>query len=191
MLSPLTLALFEDSSWYKADYSKATSSAFGHGAGCGFVEGDCIVDGEVPSYSKGFFCNAEASDSPSGCDYTHSMRASCNTSEGNIPFENAVGSGSFRSDANYCPMMSTNFVSCSEKSSTPTYDFEVYGSNSKCFETNTAHSICLEAICNQVDRKVEFMISEEIYQCDYDGQTIEIDDNISIECPRIAAVCPE
>lgn len=33
-------------------------SPFGHGAGCGFVQGDCIVDGgEVPEYGKGFFCN--------------------------------------------------------------------------------------------------------------------------------------
>jgi hypothetical protein len=58
IISPLTLALLEDSGWYKGNYSATEISPFGHAAGCPFVEEDCIVDGgDVPSYSKGFFCN--------------------------------------------------------------------------------------------------------------------------------------
>ena len=56
-LSPLTLAFFEDTGWYRANYTNSNPSVFGRGAGCDFVNGDCIVDGRVPDYSEGFFCN--------------------------------------------------------------------------------------------------------------------------------------
>ena len=38
VLSPLTLALMEDSGWYIANFSKASLLPWGHGAGCDFVE---------------------------------------------------------------------------------------------------------------------------------------------------------
>lgn len=59
--SPLTLALLEDSGWYTGNYSLTTKSTFGHGAGCDFVTENCIVDGELPPSSKGFFCNSVSS----------------------------------------------------------------------------------------------------------------------------------
>jgi len=52
VLSPLTLAYLEDSGWYRANYESpfVQISMFGHGAGCGFVDGNCIdpSNGEVP-----------------------------------------------------------------------------------------------------------------------------------------------
>mmetsp|Transcript_22757 Transcript_22757/g.33006 ORF Transcript_22757/g.33006 Transcript_22757/m.33006 type:complete len:566 (-) Transcript_22757:2569-4266(-) len=54
--SALTLAFFEDTGWYVPNYRAAKASPFGHGVGCDFVK-DCIVNGNVPDYSKGFFCN--------------------------------------------------------------------------------------------------------------------------------------
>ena len=60
-LSPLTLALFEDSGWYKAEYSMSSISPFGHGVGCDFVYEDCInEDGSVPPWGRDFFCNIPA-----------------------------------------------------------------------------------------------------------------------------------
>jgi hypothetical protein len=75
-LSPFTLALLEDSGWYKANFTMASNvstptlphahvvhnsnldyaskPSFGHGAGCDFVEQRCIVDGE-PAFPE--FCN--------------------------------------------------------------------------------------------------------------------------------------
>ena len=46
--SPLSFALLQDSGWYWPNYRLAELSPFGHGAGCGFVQNDCIVNGEVP-----------------------------------------------------------------------------------------------------------------------------------------------
>ena len=61
VLSPLTIALLEDSGWYIGNYTDVNISTFGHGAGCDFVYEDCIQNNEVPSYSKGFFCNTPGS----------------------------------------------------------------------------------------------------------------------------------
>lgn len=66
------MALLEDSSWYKANFRAATTPTFGRGAGCGFVEDDCITKGKIPDYSVGYFCSShEALGARSGCDHTH------------------------------------------------------------------------------------------------------------------------
>jgi len=83
LLSSLTLGLLHDSGWYVPDYSVATGSPFGHGAGCEFLEGKCIVDGEIPSYGAGSFCNTEYKITNGqfmggfGCDPTHTSMGIC------------------------------------------------------------------------------------------------------------------
>lgn len=54
ILSPFTLALLEDSGWYKANFSMSKNPSFGHGAGCDFVNKPCIVD-DTPTSPQ--FCN--------------------------------------------------------------------------------------------------------------------------------------
>lgn len=77
VLSQLTLALFEDTGWYKVDYSMGQMSPFGHGRGCNFVYEDCIVDGQVPEWSEGFFCNTLLSDEEMTCDPNHQHITFC------------------------------------------------------------------------------------------------------------------
>ena len=75
-LSPLTLALLEDSGWYKANYDMSDMSTFGLGAGCPFVEESCIVSDEVPDYGRGYFC---AEDQAFGCSAELSHKMACST----------------------------------------------------------------------------------------------------------------
>lgn len=89
--SALTLALLEDSGWYRANYTNTQTSPFGHGAGCDFVEKECIernddlpMGGELPQYSKGFFCADAITRSQNGdlnidytCDPSHRLKAGC------------------------------------------------------------------------------------------------------------------
>lgn len=56
-LSPFTLALMEDTGWYKANWTLSRNPSFGHGAGCDFVNEPCIVNDTVPSYAKPYFCD--------------------------------------------------------------------------------------------------------------------------------------
>ena len=82
LLSSLTLSLLHDSGWYKPDYSVAMNSPFGHGAGCEFVEEPCVINGEIPKYSSGSFCNAQYKfegkqfQGKFGCDPTHTSMGS-------------------------------------------------------------------------------------------------------------------
>jgi len=56
-LSLASLALMEDSGWYRVDYRGGSQPAFGIGAGCEFVSQPCIQDDRVPSWSHGEFCD--------------------------------------------------------------------------------------------------------------------------------------
>ena len=90
VLSPLVLAYLEDSGWYRANYESnyVHIGTFGHGAGCAFLEENCIdSDGNVPDSMEGSFCNTLISadggridlfsSGPQKCDPTHTQKAFC------------------------------------------------------------------------------------------------------------------
>ena len=184
-LSPLTLALLEDSGWYRANFEKSTAPLFGRGAGCGFVEGNCIGESKtaVPDYSQGFFCNDISQenqdlDQPLGCDYTHNHKAGCSSS------------GLWELDNTICPMRVADIKSCSDKTNSLSLTGEIYSPNSRCFVTDAPTSVCLESYCNSVDSKLDIVVNEKVYQCDYEGQDLDLGHGYTIKCPRLAVVCP-
>lgn len=75
-ISPLTLSLLEDSSWYVANYRASSEIPFGRGAGCQFARGGCLVDdvGVVSKHGRGFYCSEIGE---LGCDSSHSFKAKC------------------------------------------------------------------------------------------------------------------
>eukprot|EP00579_Thalassiosira_antarctica_P010016 CAMPEP_0201910674 /NCGR_PEP_ID=MMETSP0903-20130614/1961_1 /ASSEMBLY_ACC=CAM_ASM_000552 /TAXON_ID=420261 /ORGANISM="Thalassiosira antarctica, Strain CCMP982" /LENGTH=744 /DNA_ID=CAMNT_0048445341 /DNA_START=36 /DNA_END=2270 /DNA_ORIENTATION=- len=186
-LSPLTLALLEDSGWYRANFQMSTAPLFGRGAGCGFVEGNCIGESRntVPDYSRGFFCSditqgnqdLALDHQPSGCDYTHNHKADCSSL------------GESDSDA-LCPMRIANIKSCSDKAHSPSLAGEIYSLNSRCFVTDTPASVCLESFCNSIDSKIDIVVDGKVTQCDYEGQELDLDHGYIVQCPRLAVVCP-
>jgi len=112
--TPLTLALLQDSSWYKANFTMVSVNPFGHGAGCEFVESSCLNDGKVPDYLKGFFCSVpptSESDYPTVCNYSYNMKASCD-----LDTSSTLGED-FRSNyvnVDFCPIKSSNKISCAD-----------------------------------------------------------------------------
>ena len=42
LVSRITLALMEDTGWYKADYNQAEDLEWGKGLGCDFVDKSCL-----------------------------------------------------------------------------------------------------------------------------------------------------
>ncbi|KAL7466182.1 hypothetical protein ACHAXS_006476 [Conticribra weissflogii] len=174
-ISPLSLALLEDSSWYKADFSKATVPVFGRGAGCGFVQGRCVVNGKVQDHSIGFFCDIN---SQTGCDFTHLHKATCDIGDETSPSQDQ------------CPMRTKNIILCSDDRNKPDFSFESFGPNSRCFETLQSKAACIKSFCNEVDKRIDLIVGEDIFQCDYEGQLIEIHGE-QVKCPRLAVVCPD
>ncbi|KAL7528485.1 hypothetical protein ACHAXR_002472, partial [Thalassiosira sp. AJA248-18] len=184
-MSPLTLALLQDSGWYKAVFRKSTVPLFGRGAGCGFIEGNCIGE-SVPDYSRGFFCSDTTEENhqdlvfdpqPRGCDFSHNHKADCSSL------------GESESGAAFCPMRMANIKSCSDMTNFPSLAGEMFSLNSRCFVTDTPTSVCLESYCNSIDSKIDIVVEEKVYQCDYEGQLLDLGSYI-VQCPRLAVICP-
>lgn len=83
-ISPLTLAYFKDSGWYKIDVSRSSlGSGWGRGAGCSFVDDKCVeADGQINASNEHFFCNARKGrggifDEIHGCSSDFSKKAIC------------------------------------------------------------------------------------------------------------------
>jgi len=183
MLTPVTLAILEDSGWYQPDYTKSTIASFGHGAGCNFVHKDCIVDGDVPDYSRGFFCNELWSSSGASrqCDATHTIRASCDLRDDEEPpkdfewFEDEDWGGSF-TRADHCPLNRYWTEHCNE--------------DTRCFNVEDDDSVCLEFECKQQQQRVTFDVDGTTFTCDEDFEVVETSIG-NVVCPRFAAICPE
>lgn len=77
-MTPVTLALLEDSGWYKVNYTKAEISTWGYGMGCDFVFGPCLESNSpsptVPEYGRGFFCGQ---DGAMGCTPDLGAKQAC------------------------------------------------------------------------------------------------------------------
>lgn len=74
-ISAVTLALFEDTGWYKGNFSGSLgvvhAPSFGYGAGCDFLTNDCIMDDAVPEFGEDIFCKTLTVESPIRCDASH------------------------------------------------------------------------------------------------------------------------
>jgi hypothetical protein len=61
IMSHLTLALFENSGWYRANFVQNQMNPWRLGAGCDFVDQLCMTSdstgaANVPPYGAGYFC---------------------------------------------------------------------------------------------------------------------------------------
>lgn len=159
VLSALTLAFLEDTGWYKANYTNAATSTFGHRAGCAFVMDDCIVNGQVPAWGEDFFCNTPLGVTSQGtplvdvqqtmCDPTRRKKAACDLIDrselandllygvsAELPAEyqyfpdESVGAASMPL-ADYCPIPAMEMQDCRDSSNSGQY--EVFGKSSFCY----------------------------------------------------------
>jgi len=209
-LSPFTLALLEDTGWYRANFSMAEVITFGHNASCDFVEKPCIVDNAIPEYSKGYFCNSTDKINDNACDPSRTTVAFCDLydlSQGSqsktspIPdvyqyFDNpSLGAKKFQL-ADFCPMYIQPFFTCKRpppnflsKKKDGIFADEVFGENSFCIDSNFHRPLCMEITCDD-DAVMVHLANGSKVRCSYDGEKINISDSYHFECPRRATVCP-
>ena len=199
-ISPLSLAILDDSSWYRANFTSATTPSFGRAAGCGFIYEGCIAKGKVPDYSAGYFCNAfDDTSTRSGCDFTHRNKANCDLQRYAKPppkhqyfHPESDEFGSIYDDVDYCPMRSKHLSSCASGTRMSSqFKGEFYDEKSRCYETDAGASVCLETTCNVDDKSLSFIVQGKSYPCRYHGEVIDVDLGYSVVCPRIASVCPD
>ncbi|KAL7567748.1 hypothetical protein ACA910_012080 [Epithemia clementina (nom. ined.)] len=217
ILSSLTLALMEDSGWYKANYTVSEMSPWGLAAGCDFVEQQCLtrVSGgnpTIPSYSRGYFC---ADEEDKGCAPTHTHKMACQVINylyvvgEEVPQQKqyfAVSSLGGSKQTDYCPVYGNTYynkkadaLDCRIASNTPSFPnsySEVYGSSSKCLVSSSGEGRCYESVCVKEDMTFRFNVVGRWYTCEYDFQEKEIpitDGTVphTVTCPRLAQVCPD
>lgn len=176
ILSPLTLALLEDSGWYKVDFSEAEAVSFGLGAGCSFVEDNCIdsTTDNVASSSRGIFCN----DDGYQCDPSYHSLAYCNWDYLPVPtdYQNFAdrARGGIIAQYDYCPIAVDWLRPC--------------GEGKRCFREGD-EGACLDAFCEE--GTVKFSYNDVTYTCESDFKEVRVGSGKIIECPRIKAFCPE
>jgi len=95
--SSITMALLEDSGWYKPNYKMADTFTFGKGKGCDFVNNNCKIDKKYEEYcfKKGEY----------GCSLEGDRAAECKSdgySNGCMTWGPLTVKGSSFSDNNKC-----------------------------------------------------------------------------------------
>jgi len=198
--SPLTLALLEDTGWYKVDFRHAENSPFGLGAGCEFVTGNCIVEEQVPVYGRGFFCNDLEIGDDWSCGPSHHYKGRCDLKNYVFPkrtyFEASHMGPSF-THADYCPLIVSDTTDCDNVNAKSSHAIEFFGPDSKCIDVTTKKkksSACVKSSCNPDTQSFDFEVGGSIYSCDENFKVIK-DVTISgvsytFDCPRLTQVCP-
>lgn len=89
-------------------------------------------------------------------------------------------------------------LECSNSDNAPSVSVysEVYGADSKCFETNSGEGRCYQAACVRNEMAVKFNVRGEWFTCQYDFQEISVRVAggtlpVTVICPRLSSACPD
>eukprot|EP00929_Paragymnodinium_shiwhaense_P090927 TRINITY_DN51001_c0_g1_i1.p1 TRINITY_DN51001_c0_g1~~TRINITY_DN51001_c0_g1_i1.p1 ORF type:complete len:1399 (-),score=298.14 TRINITY_DN51001_c0_g1_i1:275-4471(-) len=199
--SAISLALFEDSGWYKADYRMAEYFHWGNRAGCTFPIEKCNA------WEDKFFCQQEGK----GCTHNHISKAYCNvaTMDFHLPAHNRYFEDAFKggrdSHADYCPFYKGYSngdcrVAAYQKKRVDQIYAEKYGESSRCFSASIMAKKyvnkgmgqrCFETECAGDVLKVK--IGGKDYVCPVAGGEVEVNDHDTFRgkfvCPPAPEVC--
>ena len=212
-LSRISLALFEDSGWYKVNYYTGGLFKFGLLEGCSFGETDCLTD------QKTNFPNAFCSYPRNPMCYAgYGMKGHCVVSEfSSLPssyryFQNPKWGGHHLAD--YCPIAEsiTDFGdyffgnSCYEgkKNMLPSAIGEFIGDSSKCFISSLTpkanatvldlkgkdSAVCFKAECDTATNSIKITIKDKSILCPEQGGEMALDGyDGRIICPPYYLFC--
>jgi len=199
--SPLTLALLEDTGWYKSNFNVAENSPFGLGAGCDFVNSDCIVDDAVPDYGRGFFCDDKTD--AVHCGPSHQYKTVCDLFYTNPdrPYFSDKRLGPKFNFADFCPMNtspSSAVTYCDDTGTAKMFNVEEFGPASQCLDVvvgSSESAMCLQSSCNAEKHIFEFVVDGSTYACEEDFQVVNVipsgGSSFRVNCPRLAQMCPD
>ncbi len=209
VLSDITLALFEDSGFYKVNYYSGGLFKYGKNMGCSFFEKKCIENGNTDF--KNEFCTNFDEDF---CSRSKTIKGKCLVYEysESIPsryryFENKKYGGFLA--ANYCPvsdLQSSNNDyypnSCNAGTSTLNGDYgEIISNSSFCFissllpsnstQNSVNQAICYKIDCDKNNKKIIVNIGNNTVTCPTEGGDISNPSGFkgTITCPQYSDIC--
>ena len=208
-ISNITLALFEDSGFYKVNYYSGGLFKFGKNKSCEFFKKKCIENGKA-TFEE--FCDIK--DEPM-CSSSRALKSSCfiYDYQFTIPYEYRYFSRSNRGGfwtAEYCPV-ALEFVTgtsdifpnhCQIGTSNLSSEYgETIGQNSFCFMSSLLPEsslneiseipICYEVECDTTNNNIIVKLGSDTITCPTEGGIIE---NLSgykgsIRCPQYSDIC--
>lgn len=174
-LSKITLALLEDSGWYKADYDLADDLVWGRDKGCAFVQ-DTTCSTEFNEY-----CTVERA---LGCSSDYKVKTYCQSNT----FSNECFINDFFHDF-VCGNTLGDFLPTSNYTNGGAASLEVPGKFSRCFLTKLGpydRAGCFVSKC--VDGNIVVSAGGNDYTCGNDGDQIVIGD-FNLICPDSEDFC--
>ena len=209
VISDITLALFEDSGFYKVEYYSGGLFKFGKNMGCEFFDKKCVENGRT-DFEKDFCINPN----DNFCSRSRGFKGKCLISsyKETIPkkyryFSNSKYGG-FR-PANFCPVSNVEETesdyfptSCFVGSSNLNSDYgEVISNSSFCFISSLLPSnsslsieekaICYRVNCDQYNKQIIVNIGSNSLICPTEGGIVSAPNGFkgSIVCPEFNDIC--
>ena len=202
--SDISLAVLEDSGWYRVDYAYTDPIYYGQGKGCSWFNSKCVVNGEAQFPE---FCTAVGSTT---CDFLNNRKGTCDftsyVSSLPTPFQYFTNTNSGGADAltDYCPYVEAALNGdCKNRGAqsqpSPDNGFgEAYGDTSRCFTgdywlkavvgVSGFHAGCHPVTCDQGTAFVSFGSTKAA--CPVPGGPIYIEGyNGLITCPPYSVLC--
>ena len=212
VISDISLAVFEDSGFYKVNYYTGGLFRFGKGEGCNFLTKNCIINGATLFANE--FCIK--SQTPF-CTAGHLSKGNCYIGQYSYTINQKYqyfsnGNIGGYAPADYCPISfdnlydKTNYyfaTNCKYGKSQMTHpDYgEKVGNNSICVESSLVptwsneaevyRSICYEIVCDQENYKISVIIGNQAVECPIEGGLIQNPTGFKgkIVCPDYNSVC--
>ena len=212
VISDISLAVFEDSGFYKVNYYSGGLFRFGKGEGCDFFNKNCIINKGTP-FANEFCINSQEPFCTSGhLSKGHCYMAKYNSNiESYYQYFSEPNIGGY-APAAYCPISLDHLYDKSDyyfstncnsgKKNTIHSDYgEVIGENSICVESsllptssnqiNMFRSICYSATCDKYKKKVILNIGSGTVVCPEEGGTLNDPSGYKgkVNCPDYNSVC--
>lgn len=209
VISDITLALFEDSGIYKANYYSGGLFKFGKNTGCDFFEKKCIEEG-VTDFPEEFctFKNQPI------CSRSKTVKGQCliQDFQETIPkryrYFDSSNLGGFAA-ANFCPVsyydkQDADYYpgSCKVGTSTLSSDYgEEIGDSSFCFMSSllpsssnlspSERAICYKVQCDNEKKQIIVNIGKNKVYCPSEGDWVDSPTGFKgyIECPNYYEIC--
>jgi hypothetical protein len=217
VISDISLALFEDSGWYKVNYYTGGLFRFGKGQGCKFLESACVTSGE--SNFEWDFCDESYENK---CTSNNLNRGFCyiriyNYLDSYYRYFGDSKTGGWE-PVDYCPVTmsysSSSYYFSGNCINGEIDEHDIYypypsslgfkiSDSSICIQSSLIKSndrslslfaferaMCHKITCNTQDKTINVDIGESIIQCPTNGGYMEVNGyNGTIRCPPFYRVC--
>ncbi len=211
VISPMTLALMEDSGWYTVNYYDGGLFRFGKNQGCDFVNTKCVVNGQTKFPNEyNVVADAPACYAGRTAKGVSSLQSGISVDTAYQYFTDKTKGG--QTNADFCPIASESSVdgyyfgtTCIYGTSTfPASMGEVIGSNSNCFISTLTpqndnsvagykgnnQAICYPITCNAATTTYTVTVGSQSVQCPSQGGSVTVSGfNGSLNCPSYNLLC--